>query len=269
VSIPRMLSQTRAIALALLVCCGCAQASPRCALASLHDQVMTAADVNMGPFVLFRGEVAMLPKEDKQSAGSGCCDGANCPKVLCSKPRDLIPRATFLDYSVNETLWGETANPVIHAWYQAVSPCGHFHPMLHEKIITLCSPPVGAAEGVPAWCERPIADTEENLRAVQGWIPQANQRRQRTKVSEEAAQAHLTYRVKPVYPKVDTASKLKGDVVVRIFISRLGTVQSIRPVSGPSMLTQSAVNAVSLWRYKPFRANGSRIKVDTTVTVHF
>jgi outer membrane biosynthesis protein TonB len=56
----------------------------------------------------------------------------------------------------------------------------------------------------------------------------------------------------------------------RIFISTGGMVWSIRGISGSSFaLRQAAINAVSLWRYKPFRAAGRPMKVDTTVTIHF
>jgi protein TonB len=122
------------------------------------------------------------------------------------------------------------------------------------------------------YCQSPIADTEVNLREVLGWIPQAIGRQQREKVTEDEARAHLIYKVKPVYRKVNGPSgkvRLKGDVLVRIFISGRGNVQAISALRGPPELRQSAINAVSLWRYKPFHAGGHLVKVDTTVTVHF
>jgi outer membrane biosynthesis protein TonB len=122
------------------------------------------------------------------------------------------------------------------------------------------------------YCQSPIADTEANLREVRGWIPQAIRRQQREKVSEGEARAHLIYKVKPVYPKIDGPSgkvRAKGDVLVRIFVSTRGDVEAISALSGPSELRQSAINAVSLWRYRPFQAGGHLVKVDTTATVHF
>ena len=269
-----MLSQASILPVVLLCCCF-AQASQPCGLSALHDQVMAAADAQMGPFVLFRGEVEALPREDVQplrAAGTTCCVDKACPNVQCALPAFKIKPPMFLDYSVKEGLWGDLAKPLIRAWYEAASPCGHFNPKLHEKIITYCAPADGVAENFFTFCQRPVADTEENLRKVRAWIPEAISRQVREKVPEEESRTHLIYKVKPLYPKVNLSApkeKMKGNVVVRIFITKLGRVRSIRAISGPAELTQSAVNAVSLWRYKPFLSDGRRIGVDTTVTVNF
>jgi outer membrane biosynthesis protein TonB len=144
--------------------------------------------------------------------------------------------------------------------------------VLHAKVIAFCATFEGWPENGPMYCERTIADTEAKLREVREWIPRAISRQQRDKISEEEARSHLIHKVRPVYPRVDGPqgkSGVKGDVVVRIFISRSGSVEAIRAISGPQELSQSAINAVSLWRYRPFRASGHSIKVDTTATVHF
>ena len=39
--------------------------------------------------------------------------------------------------------------------------------------------------------------------------------------------------------------------------------------SGPPMLTQSALEAVRTWRYKPYQLNGDPVEVETTVNVVF
>jgi hypothetical protein len=52
-----MATKARNIALAMLYSCCCAPASQPCGSAALYDQVMAAADAQMGPFVLFRGEI--------------------------------------------------------------------------------------------------------------------------------------------------------------------------------------------------------------------
>jgi TonB family protein len=145
-----------------------------------------------------------------------------------------------------------------------------YTPMRHQKVIAFCSVFAGWPENGPLYCGLPIDDTEENLREVREWIPKAIQLQEREKVSEEEARAHLIYRVNPVYPKRSSGrDKMKGDVVVRIFISAQGTVRSIRAISGPRELSQYAINAVTLWRFNPFRTNGLPVKIDTNVTVHF
>jgi TonB family protein len=268
-----MSSSAKSIVLAVL-CSSCfAQAAPHCISAALHDAITGAADAKMDGYALFRGEVSTLPQDLNQSAPQGgCCEGRDCISVQCSSPMTLPPFMVF-EYSVNEVLWGDTSRPTVHSFYGAASACGSFKPVLHEKIITYCSFPEGGDDSSVWWCARPITDNRENLARVRMWIPEAIRAQQRVKVSEAEARTHLIHKVNPVLPKVYPApsgDQLKGDVIVRIFISEAGTVRSIRAISGPSfVLRQAAINAVSLWRYKPFRAAGRPTKVDTTVTVHF
>jgi hypothetical protein len=268
-----MTSSARSIALAVL-CSSCfAQAAPHCTSAALHDAVMTAADAKMDGYALFRGEVSALPQDLNQSLkNGGCCEGPECISVQCSSPLTLPPFMVF-EYSVHEVLWGDTSRPTVRSFYEAASACGSFKPALHENIITYCSLPEGGDDSSVWWCARPITDNGENLARVRTWIPEAARAQQRLKVSEEEARSHLIHKVNPVLPKVDLApggDQLKGDVVVRIFISTGGAVRSIRAISGPSfVLRQAAINAVSLWRYKPFCVAGRPTKVDTTVTIHF
>jgi TonB family protein len=270
-----MAANSRKIALVVLFSCCCAQSAQRCGTAALYDQVLTAADANMGPFVLFRGEAQVTPPQQNKRAptdGGTCCVDKVCPNVQCGMPNIKVKLTpiTYLDYTVNETLWGGVAKQVIHGAYQFPSDCGSFTPMRHQKVIAFCSVFTGWPENGPMYCGLPIDDTEENLREVRQWIPQAIALQQREKVSEEEARAHLIYKVDPVYPKRSSGrDKLKGDVVVRIFISEQGTIRSIRATSGPHELSQSAINAVSLWRFKPFLTNDRPVRIDTTVTVHF
>jgi Gram-negative bacterial TonB protein C-terminal len=255
------------IALVVLFSCVGAQAT-RCGVNSLHHAVITATEVQMGQFVLFRGEVVKLPEAKKFETG-GCCEGRECTSVQCSMPV-LPPPAMFLDYSVSQSLWGESTKPVIDAFYESSVPCGNFKPVLHEKIITICTFGVGS-DDASAWCEPPIPDTEAALREVRGWIPEAIQHQKREKISEQEARAHVVHKVKPVLPKLYLApgTPLHGDIVVRIFIGTSGQVQSIRALNGQQPLTQAAINAVSLWRFRPFRTAGRLVKIDTKITVHF
>jgi hypothetical protein len=273
VSKSHMTSSAKSIVLAVL-CSSCfAQAAPHCTSNALHDAVMTAADAKMDGYALFRGEVSALPQDLNQSQQhGGCCEGRDCISVQCSSPLTLPPFMVF-EYSVHEVLWGDTSRPTVHSFYEAASACGSFKPVLHENIITYCSFPEGGDDSSVWWCTRPITDDGENLARVRAWIPEAVRAPQRVKLSEEEARSHLIHKVNPVLPKVNLApggDQLKGDVVVRIFISTAGTVRSIRAISGPSfVLRQAAINAVSLWRYKSFRAAGRPTKVDTTATIHF
>jgi protein TonB len=74
--------------------------------------------------------------------------------------------------------------------------------------------------------------------------------------------------VSPQYPQ--TADPLKpSTVVVRVVISKSGTVSPVRVVSGQSSLEAEAMNTVRLWRYKPFMRDDAPIDVNTDIRVDF
>jgi protein TonB len=58
-------------------------------------------------------------------------------------------------------------------------------------------------------------------------------------------------------------------VVLQATISKTGSIENLRVMSGPAMLTQSALDAVRSWRYRPYLLNGEPVEVETTVNVVF
>jgi protein TonB len=48
-----------------------------------------------------------------------------------------------------------------------------------------------------------------------------------------------------------------------------GTVREIRVVDGHPLLAPAAVEAVKIWKYKPYYVKGKPVEVETTVTVSF
>jgi len=75
--------------------------------------------------------------------------------------------------------------------------------------------------------------------------------------------------IRPVYPVIAKAAGVQGTVVVEAVISRKGTIESLRVVSGPAMLQNAAIEAIREARYQPFRLNGEPTEVQTTITVNF
>jgi protein TonB len=75
--------------------------------------------------------------------------------------------------------------------------------------------------------------------------------------------------IRPVYPVIAKAAHVEGTVVVEAVISRKGTIESLRVVSGPQMLQSAALDAIREARYRPFRLNGEPTEVQTTITVNF
>lgn len=73
----------------------------------------------------------------------------------------------------------------------------------------------------------------------------------------------------PQYPPIARASHTQGTVVLAALISKQGTIENLRVVSGPPMLQQAALDAVSHWRYRPYMLNDEPVEVETTVNVVF
>ncbi len=88
-------------------------------------------------------------------------------------------------------------------------------------------------------------------------------------VSTGVLQGMLLAPIRPVYPVIAKAASVQGTVVVEAVISRKGTIESLRVVSGPAMLQQAAMDAIREARYRPFRLNGEPTEVQTTITVNF
>jgi protein TonB len=73
----------------------------------------------------------------------------------------------------------------------------------------------------------------------------------------------------PHYPPIAVAAHIEGTVILQATISISGTIENLRVVSGPAMLQQAALDAVSNWRYRPYLLNGKPLEVETTVNVIF
>jgi bla regulator protein blaR1 len=76
--------------------------------------------------------------------------------------------------------------------------------------------------------------------------------------------------VNPIYPAQARADKVQGAVVLLVIINEEGVPTNIQvKQSVRDDLDQSAVTAVSQWRWKPFLLNGNPVAVNTTVTVNY
>jgi len=88
-------------------------------------------------------------------------------------------------------------------------------------------------------------------------------------ISSGVATGLLIQQVKPIYPPIAKAARQSGTVVLQATISKSGTIENLRVVSGNAMLQQAALDAVRNWRYKPYMLNGEPVEVDTTINVVF
>jgi periplasmic protein TonB len=88
-------------------------------------------------------------------------------------------------------------------------------------------------------------------------------------ISAGVAVGLLLQKTTPIYPPIAKAARVSGTVVLQATISRSGSIENLRVVSGPAMLQQAALDAVKTWRYRPYLLNNEPVEVETTVNVIF
>jgi protein TonB len=89
------------------------------------------------------------------------------------------------------------------------------------------------------------------------------------RISSGVAASIAIYKALPVYPAIAKVAGVQGTVILEATISTSGSIENLRVVSGPAMLRQAALDAVSQWRYRPYLLNGEPVAVETTVNVVF
>ena len=89
------------------------------------------------------------------------------------------------------------------------------------------------------------------------------------RISSGVMEGSLLAKFVPVYPAIAKAAGVHGTVVLQATISKNGTIENLRVMSGPLMLQQAALDAVKTWRYRPYLLNNEPVEVETTVNVVF
>jgi len=73
----------------------------------------------------------------------------------------------------------------------------------------------------------------------------------------------------PVYPLMAQQANVQGSVVLQARIREDGTVANLEVISGPTMLTAAALEAVKQWQFKPHYEAGKAVPAETRITVNF
>ena len=92
---------------------------------------------------------------------------------------------------------------------------------------------------------------------------------QRVRVSQGVTQGLLIRKIQPAYPPLARQARIQGTVLLQAEISKEGTIENLRLISGHPMLAPAAIEAVKQWRYKPYILNGEPVEVETQITVNF
>ncbi len=75
--------------------------------------------------------------------------------------------------------------------------------------------------------------------------------------------------VDATYPLLGPRMKVQGSVVLQAVIGADGIIENLQVVSGPSILTAAAQQAVRQWHFKPYLQNGQPVETQATITVNF
>src|ERR1700736_3417733 len=92
---------------------------------------------------------------------------------------------------------------------------------------------------------------------------------QRVRVSSGVSAGLLVRKVNPNYPPLARQARIQGQVLLQAEISKDGSIQNLRLISGHPMLAPAAIEAVKQWKYKPYILNGEPVEVETQITVNF
>ncbi|MFZ0885768.1 MAG: energy transducer TonB, partial [Candidatus Acidiferrales bacterium] len=86
---------------------------------------------------------------------------------------------------------------------------------------------------------------------------------------QRRSDCYLLYRVEPLYPREAKADHIEGTVTVHLQIGTDGRVQSLRELSGPTLLVPAALDAAREWRFIPALLNGQAIEAEKDVSIVF
>jgi protein TonB len=95
------------------------------------------------------------------------------------------------------------------------------------------------------------------------------QETKRITIGGNVQQAKLVRQPKPVYPPLAKQARISGVVHLAAIISKDGTIQDLKVISGHPLLIPSALQAVKQWVYQPTLLNGEPVEVSTQIDVNF
>ncbi len=84
-----------------------------------------------------------------------------------------------------------------------------------------------------------------------------------------ASASELRQPLDSTYPLLGQRSRVQGSVVLEAVVGTDGVIENLRVLSGPSILTAAAQQAVRQWRFKPFLQNGQAVETKARITVNF
>ena len=109
------------------------------------------------------------------------------------------------------------------------------------------------------------ASQNASVKPAFGGVPKAAGR---ASISPGAAEI-VSRSVQPNYPLLAKQMKVEGAVVLNALIGRDGNIQHLQVLSGPTILSAAAREAVQQWRFKPYLQSGQAVESESRITVNF
>ncbi|MGD0568231.1 MAG: TonB family protein [Candidatus Sulfotelmatobacter sp.] len=79
----------------------------------------------------------------------------------------------------------------------------------------------------------------------------------------------LRQTVETTYPLLGQHTRVQGSVVLQAVVGADGTIEDLRLLSGPAILSSAAEQAVRQWHFKPYLQNGRPVETKARITVNF
>jgi protein TonB len=99
--------------------------------------------------------------------------------------------------------------------------------------------------------------------------PPKPQAPKRIRVGGQVESAKVVFGPHPEYPPLAKMARIQGTVRLDAVISKDGTIQDLKVISGHPLLVRAALDAVQRWRYQPTLLNGDAVEVATEIDVNF
>jgi len=91
----------------------------------------------------------------------------------------------------------------------------------------------------------------------------------RIQVAEKDMRRFVILRRAALYPQIARSARIEGAVKIRLVVGTDGVPNDLRVEIGDPQLTQAALDAARVWRYKPSVFNGCPVQVETGITFEF
>jgi len=104
---------------------------------------------------------------------------------------------------------------------------------------------------------------------IPGQSPERSRQPTRIRVSAQVLESLATKKVMPQPPWTTDKQHESGMVMLNVLVGRDGFVSEVHFSGGDSILGEVAERAVRQWQFRPFVVAGTRVFVQSTITMKF